>query len=84
MALVGFNSDKYQFEEVNRDEENAFAKEINAINKRISNISINITREEVEELFRIIGKKYLESIYNEKKMEEKIKIERKLDQKYNK
>ena len=49
----------FEYEEVSEDEEEAFAREINAINKRVSvkgNYGIN-------ELFRSIGKKILNPDY---------------------
>ena len=56
MALVGNKDDMYQFEEISNDEGIAFSKELNSIYKRTSAKS----GEGIDELFKLIGKKFLD------------------------
>ena len=51
----------YQFEEVTYDEGLTFAKEINAIYKRVSNKGV---KDSINELFRSIGRKFLNPEYD--------------------
>ena len=51
----------YQFEKVTYDEGLTFAKEINAIYKRVSNKG---DKDSINELFRSIGRKFLNPEYD--------------------
>ena len=61
LALVGNKADMYQFEEVTNDEGKSYAKEINAIYRRVSGKN----NQEVEDLYKIIGNKFLNPNYEE-------------------
>ena len=57
LALVGNKNDMYQFEEVKNDEGLALAKELNAIYHRTS---AKEASGGIDELFKSIGKKFLD------------------------
>ena len=75
LALVGNKADMYPFEEVTDYEGKSFAKEINAIYRRVSGKN----KQEVEDLYKVIGKKYLNPNYNDDLLEiNDIKFNKKL------
>ena len=77
LALVGNKADMYISEEVTNDEGKSFAKEINAIYRRVSGKN----KQEVEDLYKVIGNKFLNPNYKDDFIE---KISIKLNKKLNK
>ena len=59
LVLVGNRYDRYAFQEVDNSEAKAFAKEIDAIYRCVSNKH----RESIEDLYRDIGRKFLNPNY---------------------